>query len=149
MPLSLWYNMLVCVWVDGGGPGGGGGAARVGEERWLKKKKKSKETKWLSQRWQVRWQTLKRTTKQAKMITHEWRAAAFLTWLQRYRGVTLPDEGRDSYHRTETLRGGMPSSGWEHMDDGGGTTDRKKIDFLYSKAHLNVNSCFLLPDDQK
>lgn len=57
--------------------------------------------------------------------------------------------GQDSYHRTETLRGGMPSSGWEHMDDGGGTTDRKKIDFLYSKARLNVNSCFLLPDDQK
>lgn len=38
---------------------------------------------------------------------------------------------------------------WEHMGDGGGTTDRKKIDFLYSEAHLNVNSCFLLPDVQK
>lgn len=34
MPLSLWYNMLVCVWVGGGGgPGGGRGAAWVGEER--------------------------------------------------------------------------------------------------------------------
>lgn len=83
------------------------------------------------------------------MITHAWTAAAFLVRLRRYRGVPLPVEGRDSYRRTETLGGRAPSSGREHVRGGGGTTDRKKIDFLYSKAHLNVNSCLLLPDVQK